>query len=767
MVVILSPGASGPCTESTHSSSLHRYMGGFTRPKDLRASNWYRGGAYLTKRRIYEPPHPSAYTPRTVFILEGRYPVAHGHGRVDYYPRFTNMCLESDLPALVGMANSPSAGRHFMEPMDNARWPWAKQRRIKRVRWWEIGEDPDKLRCDALDGANTIAEAPPLGEPMRHSKPRVMPTELLSLSSGSKDAPQIRALHTSAAARRPNDDRSSFQRPRQDIPGSSWSRPPKPSQDSDDNVVPSYYVERKKQWDDISERKEEEGGLMYELNAGILSEGLAAKTRVRDEKIPVEVRLPDGTITHPSGFEPPTPETDFHPVAAKVPMEDDPLAATSKQTWDGRDFVETGAPISVSPEAEAEWIQRKIATGKGDGPVAGVRDINAERPVGTSRSTTSPADRSKITTSAWDSPSRFQSPDDPDNIVPPFYIERKRQRNSISERKEEEGGLMAELNAGILSDELAAHTRGREEKIPVEVVLEDGTVLHPSGFVPPTAETEFHPVAAKPGDVPKQYWSEVLSKKSSDSRGLHTSAVARARTLSSIPTALQTVMELQGLTLDPDAPEKEEYQSDPVVERRQRYLPTLPVEPYWRPLLTVTCSTRPLAAAIERLAKGGPRGMPFIAMIEDGDRKDFASLNTRMRNLQLNRVQYITSDLAKLLGGARGGLVGVRFAADQRGRGIGGDGLADPIPKDKRMLKIGVGEWYPWAEEVKERFAEDAKQGGYEDCIEVFGVDEWGKRVDGKKWEGERTVKQTGARSAQDLIDITEAEVEVDERDVD
>ena len=81
--------------------------------------------------------------------------------------------------------------------------------------------------------------------------------------------------------------------------------------------MPPFYVERKKQRDSISQRKEEEGGLMAELNAGILSEGLAAETRVRDEKMPVEVRLPDGTISHPSGFEPPTPETDFHPVAAR------------------------------------------------------------------------------------------------------------------------------------------------------------------------------------------------------------------------------------------------------------------------------------------------------------------------------------------------------------------------------------------------------------------------------------------------------------------
>ncbi|EMD35843.1 hypothetical protein CERSUDRAFT_53131, partial [Gelatoporia subvermispora B] len=153
---------------------------------------------------------------------------------------------------------------------------------------------------------------------------------------------------------------------------------------------------------------------MAELSAGVLSDGIAAETKVREEKIPVEVKERDGTVRHPSGFEPPTPETDFHP-----------------------DFSE----------------------------------------------------RSDIRTSSWDSPSRSAKyASQPEEVVPPYYIERKRQRESISERKEEEGSLMAELSAGILSEGLAAQTRHREEKIPVEVEIKDGVVLHPSGFVPPTPE---------------------------------------------------------------------------------------------------------------------------------------------------------------------------------------------------------------------------------------------------------------------------------------
>lgn len=74
----------------------------------------------------------------------------------------------------------------------------------------------------------------------------------------------------------------------------------------------------------------------------------------------------------------------------------------------------------------------------------------------------------------------------PDEYVPPYYIERKRQRDSIEDRKEQEGGLMHELNAGILSDEVAATTRRLVSKIPTEHEFE-GIIMHPSGFIVPQA----------------------------------------------------------------------------------------------------------------------------------------------------------------------------------------------------------------------------------------------------------------------------------------
>ncbi|KAI0631622.1 hypothetical protein C8Q77DRAFT_1060884 [Trametes polyzona] len=722
-------------------NEVKTYRGGFTRPTELRSSNWFEGGAYLQKGKNYEGPRDKVYESTTAFVLEGRYPIHRGPGYVDAFQRQADTCSEARFPELVETANSPSANSSFAAPLDDVRWPWEFTRKRKPVRWWDKGEEPQQTHHRALQ--EPVAQSD--NATQAGSIAGRVPTEILSSRAPSAPTTHARGFHTSAVALLP-DDPNSFEN-RKNIPGSTWSRPPRPSQDAQDDVVPTYYVERKKQRDHISQRKEEEGGLMAELNAGILSEGLAAKTRVREEKIPVEVRLPDGTIAHPSGFEPPTPETDFHPVAAKVPTEDDPLVATVKQPWDDREFKVSGAePIIPDPEKEQEWLKRVVSSG---GTVlTGVRDINAEKPAAASAKPTTTEDRSKITTSAWDSPSRSQE-NDPDSVIPSFYIERKKQRDHIAERKEEEGGLMVELNAGILSEDLAAQTREREEKIPVEVPLADGTIVHPSGFVPPTPETEFHPVAAKPPDSPKLPWTEIdavkgtgaatgstgSSKKPGDARGFHTSAVARASVLSTLSPAVAHTLAAQGTPSSVDAGQMA------MAARRERYWADMKEQPFWRPLVTVTFATRPLATAFNKLTQQLERGLPFYASIEDVDRKDFHTFNARMRNLQLNRIQWVTHQLARRLGGENGGLIGVRWKPNQQGRGVNGEGLADPLPPHVRMMKIGVGEWYPFAEEVKERFLADAEQGGYRDFVEVFGLDEWGNRTDGKAWKGQQQSK--------------------------
>lgn len=351
----------------------------------------------------------------------------------------------------------------------------------------------------------------------------MIPTNLLRHTSHSAPTmAQRRAFHATVG-RLSKAPATTFQQ-RTQIPTSSWSRPPLESQDADDNVVPTFYVERKRQRESIMERKEEEGGLMSELSAGILSEDVAAHTRAREEKIPVEVRAPDGTVSHPSGFEPPTPETDFHPAVAKTPTEDDPdaVVATVKQHWDEREFPEPPKVPGPDPRVYrntlarvlkkhiAEARERAMASTTEEGQY-GASDASAPEVRGAAAEETSFGQRSEMPTSAWDEPGRAKSGIRPrEDVVPQFYVERKRQREAITERKEEEGDLMHELSEGILSDDVGVDIKVRDEKIPVELSAEDGSVVHPSGFVPPTPETDFHPTSAKPAEAPpKTPWTEL------------------------------------------------------------------------------------------------------------------------------------------------------------------------------------------------------------------------------------------------------------------
>ncbi|EED77268.1 predicted protein [Postia placenta Mad-698-R] len=747
----------------------HDVSSGFTRPTDLRLSNWWQGGAWRDKKR-YEIPPAAAYEPHTVFLLESRYPVKHGIGRIDSIDHFVGVCREGDLPAVLARLNSPRAPGEARQAMDNARWPWAPQKKIRPVRWWEHGETPasveemlakedeevaQRMYPQQQHSSSAAAPRPAHGLQASPARPELVATELLSKLGPST---QQRMFHFSfrasaaADAHSPPEGPGSF-KARMDIPGSTWARPHKPSQDADDNVVPSYY------------RKEEEGGLMAELSAGILSEGVAAKTRAREEKIPVEVRDPKtGTVRHPSGFEPPTPETHFHPAAAKTPTEDHPMLATVKQLWDERP-ANLDAPEVPGPNlrVEQEFTERMVQQGAdADADAARVLVNHARTEQGPSGTfdalsgsgSTTQAQRTNIPTSSWDTPKRAARwQQHPEDVVPTYYIERKRQRNSIAERKEEEGGLMSELNAGILGEGLAADMKHREEKIPVEVKdPETGTVRHPSGFEPPTPETHFHPAAAKTAteDHPmmstvKVPWTEVLHLKKRRRRPWVPAAAGAVAmphdaldflALSRAPEPIVDEAQNEHEDEDEDANAIGAYEhADSEVQAvRRQYLPTLGAEPFWRPLLTATFSTRPLAMSFARLSRGLARGTPFYTTVSNEDRKCHSSFPTRLRNLRMKRMQELTFDLARLLRGDRGGLIGVRFDPSQRGRGYDGEGFDDLLPAEKRNVKIGVGEWYQLSAEVKERFVEGAREADLADSVEVFGLTEHGARTDGKSW---------------------------------
>ncbi|KAF9267265.1 hypothetical protein L218DRAFT_727086 [Marasmius fiardii PR-910] len=264
------------------------------------------------------------------------------------------------------------------------------------------------------------------------------------------------------------------------------------------------------------------------------------------------------------------------------------------------------------------------------------------------------------------------------------------QWESIKARETEQAFLMPSLTAGILSGGVSADIETRNKKIPTEIDgVHDGReaqpTQHPSGFIPPT-----------PGMA----------------RGEHEAS---------------TTAVLGSASLSEDAK-----------SIRAQYFPFIQEEPFWRPLLAITVSTRPLANTLARLSRSLTRGLPFHASVVMEDRKSKTSLPLRLRGLRLERMQSLAVGLAQTLAGARGGLIGLRFSPADKGRGVNGEGFEKPIPWEKRVIGVGVGQWYPLSEEIIGAFEECGKtvpRPHLEEKLEPFltyEMDEWGKPVDPK-----------------------------------
>ncbi|CEL53040.1 hypothetical protein RSOLAG1IB_06108 [Rhizoctonia solani AG-1 IB] len=147
-------------------TEVKTYQGGFTQPRMLRASNWFPGGTYIAKNKVYEKPLDSAYEPHTVYILESRYPVkTKEQGRPDVPEHIVDVIHEPFWLRYLKYKNSPKVGGHVRLTMDAAWWPFIA-RRIRKAepeQWWEKDEDPQQLRLEAL--GLTESDDPP--EPLR------------------------------------------------------------------------------------------------------------------------------------------------------------------------------------------------------------------------------------------------------------------------------------------------------------------------------------------------------------------------------------------------------------------------------------------------------------------------------------------------------------------------------------------------------------------------------------------------------------------------
>lgn len=205
-----------------------------------------------------------------------------------------------------------------------------------------------------------------------------------------------------------------------------------------------------------------------------------------------------------------------------------------------------------------------------------------------------------------------------------------------------------------------------------------------------------------------------------------------------VDTHLSTGSTLTG-TKEPSLKPAHDAQAEQLQELRERYLPTLAETPFYRPLVTLTFPTRPIAVSIGRLAKARARGLAFYAAIDAGDRKSDHSFTSRMRCMRIDRMIQLTTDIAANLAGFRGGIPGLRFSSRDRGYGIQGERMAAPIPPSKRRVVVCVGDWYSRAEDVKECFRVIGEQnigrvgigmglGDDELPFDVYGMDESGLR---------------------------------------
>ncbi|KAF8530114.1 hypothetical protein BU17DRAFT_18696, partial [Hysterangium stoloniferum] len=163
---------------------------------------------------------------------------------------------------------------------------------------------------------------------------------------------------------------------------------------------------------------------------------------------------------------------------------------------------------------------------------------------------------------------------------------------------------------------------------------------------------------------------------------------------------------------------------------REVYLPNLEKEPFWLPLVAITVSTRPLALTLARLSRGLARGLAYYASMSNDDRKCLISYSHRMTAMRLRRMRQVALEICRRLAGYKGGFVGIRFATHERGRGIEGEGLADAIPRDKRLVKVQIGNSYKHSEMEAEAYRDGAVESGGTDAIDVALMNSWGRRLD-------------------------------------
>lgn len=232
-----------------------------------------------------------------------------------------------------------------------------------------------------------------------------------------------------------------------------------------------------------------------------------------------------------------------------------------------------------------------------------------------------------------------------------------------------------------------------------------------------------------------------------------------------VPSAGSNELAEEGVNAPSDVARKEPGEPQAKVQTvRDKYLPILESQPFFRPLVTVTLPTRPLAVALGHFFKSLAFGWTYHAFLAKHDtiepklaakmkqyltcldvehQSEKEKLNIQTRNLRLARVVEMTHRLAEFVVAARGGQSTLELLLRTSDRTIHREQLRPGEPAADIVVDVGVGSWYSdhdrlanefkdATDRVLQRFPSVMKktQGEYPCPIAIRNLDEFGRQYD-------------------------------------
>ncbi|KZT58013.1 hypothetical protein CALCODRAFT_482712 [Calocera cornea HHB12733] len=696
------------------------YMGGFTKPRDLRASNWWAGGAYLVKNKVYERPPSEAYVPYTVYLLETRHLIQYERGRPTVPEHVVGMCPADVFPALLRKMNdSPHL---FRTTLDNAVWPfdekWGKK---KFSRWWnspwelyELGLVQTEPRSWVSKEGEEDATEEPEGERGEERQGEgeddgtLQPWELEALREinpalafqepATRSAPLNPASASDAVEER--DEQAAAEEEGEVATDDFGATEADKMAEASDSAAEDPQVA-------AAEEKEVTGE-----DAAAVSEAdeAEAPTSSADTEVAAqeetEVTGGDAAASAAAEEAEASQATDDAQVAAveegdviaedaeSVAAADEaaPSISTAAASHSHSTFSTSSQPldpeIASSPE-HTTTTSTVSPTSPSSFPTIIKRSFSTSisrffAPTSLALFPREPPRKSSASPPVFRNPALgppFQRPVPPHQVVPDSGM------GSHMEGGPDSGDMYDQLleeqpPAWAQAVELKKRHHGVEEinaeaaKLVKALPVNEDGVVHVKDMSELEIEAYVRLKAAGATDLPPVYVPPI--------KRIMKAMVAREEA-----TALANVF---GTGAEPVVDENKEK----LKERREQYSALMQQEPFFRPLLAMTFPTRPIAASVLRLSKSLSRGLPYYASVSGDDRKHASSFASRMREMRLTRMRGLCMDTSLRLQGHRGGFVGLRLTPKDLGRTINGEGLQWEY---QGKIPVLFGEWQPRVEE--------------------------------------------------------------------